>query len=58
MIDKTVFLELAYNQPRDAVIALYDAMESLERRVAAVEAEQAATQATVLELATVVHAPA
>lgn len=31
IIDKGVFLDMAYNQPRDAVIALYAQLERVER---------------------------
>jgi hypothetical protein len=47
---KSDFTELACNNPRDALLALWDRADKLQ-------AEQDATQATVVELAAEVNAP-
>jgi hypothetical protein len=46
---KAEFTELAYNNPRDALLSLWDRLDRLQ-------AEQDATQATVVELAAEVNA--
>lgn len=50
-MNKSDFLDLAWNDHRGALIALFD-------ELAAVKAELLATQATVVELSAAVHAPA
>jgi len=50
-MSKSEFAELAANDHRGALLALYEMCTGLK-------AEQDATQATVLELATAVNAPA
>lgn len=49
-MNKSEFTELAFNNPSDALVAMWDRAEKLQ-------AEQDATQATVVELAAVVNAP-
>ena len=39
IIDKAVFLDMAYNQPRDAIIALYAELERTDRERAALAEE-------------------
>jgi hypothetical protein len=50
-VNKSEFTELAYNNPCEATLALWGLVEKLS-------AEQDATQATVVELAAEVNAPA
>jgi len=50
-MDKNDFTEMAYNDHRTALLSLWDLY-------AALKAEQDATQATVLEVAAAVNAPA
>jgi hypothetical protein len=49
-MNKNDFTELAYNDHRSALMALFDMQQKLQ-------AEQDATQATVIELAAELHAP-
>jgi hypothetical protein len=50
-LSKAEFTELAYNNHREALLYLYSRQNALE-------AEQDATQATVVELAAAINAPA
>lgn len=50
VLTKAEFTELAYNNHRDALLYLFDRLTELA-------AEQDATQATVVELATAINAP-
>jgi hypothetical protein len=58
IIDKNVFTELAYNNPRDASLALYHEAEQARELIAQQAAQIEALQQTVAHLFEQVMAPA